>query len=775
MGDGVRKRRWGRRVVIALVVLVVPLVVGYFVATSEPFFKGVILPKASKSLNAKITVAEAAIKPFSQVILRGVKVHTTGAEPLAIVQEARVRHSLVDILRGNIKVQEITALSPVIHIVMNPDGTSNLDPLRKPQKAEKPAGKPSERKPKEPTRLDIGQIKIENGTLRKTQLVEGGSPQVTEISNLNFTVANVQNGEAGSLDLSGQLGGQLEGALQGKVNFALTEKLKPQSLSGNAAVVINKTSLRLPVMNLNLEYGAAIDGATAALMLQTFSLTVTQNQRPLIAASLAQPMRIGLAQTTSALPDSTLNTKITGFSFKDWAALLGDDVPEGNLNANLELQSRESGKLLALKGDAEVSGLMLNDPEKRKLMKPLEAKVRIDSSFRDKVIELSQLAVALSPTQLAKNEASLKGRVDLSNTKAITGKLQLASEALDLNGYYDLIKGEEKKKTAAKRAPRSTGPASPEMTPVKKRKDLPFKDLALDTRIARVYLRELDLSNVVTDVKLDSTRIDLKPISLALNGAPVNGAVGVDLGVPGYGYVLELKMDSVPLAPIANSFAKEYSGRAKGDLNANLQIKGAGTTGKRLQKTLQGQITASCTNGQIQLVTERMRDLIDPIAMLFGLPELRTAPLTAFDGDIGLGEGKIHVKSLNLISDAFSAHTKGVIPIANVLTNSAIPRLPVTFALSRSLAERANLVPANTPGDTKYVPLPQFLFLTGTLGKPKTARNDAAIAGIVARRVLPSDVGKVLDTILGGPKATNAPSTNQPRNLLDSLLKKQPK
>src|SRR5687768_11506027 len=117
MGDDVKRRRWGRKVLVLLLMVVVPLIIGYFVATSEPFFKNVILPQASKSLNAKITVADASIKPFSQVILRGVKVHTTGAEPLATVQEARVRHSLMDIIRGNIKVHEVTAIAPVIHII----------------------------------------------------------------------------------------------------------------------------------------------------------------------------------------------------------------------------------------------------------------------------------------------------------------------------------------------------------------------------------------------------------------------------------------------------------------------------------------------------------------------------------------------------------------------------------------------------------------------------------------------------------------------------------
>ena len=177
-----------------------------------------------------------------------------------------------------------------------------------------------------------------------------------------------------------------------------------------------------------------------------------------------------------------------------------------------------------------------------------------------------------------------------------------------------------------------------------------------------------------------------------------------------------------------------------------------------------------------------MRRLIDGVAGILSLPELRTAPLTAFDTQVALGDGIIQIKGLNLLSKAFSAHTEGAIAIADVLTNSAIPKLPVTFALSRPLGQRLNLT-GNAPPDSEYVPLPPFLFLTGTLGTPDTDRNDVAIAGIVARGVLPKvggDAGKVLDALLNAPKgtnapSTNAPSTNKPANPLDSLRKILPK
>lgn len=887
MDEPIRKRRWGRRVIILLAVIIVPLVVGYFVATSESFFKKIILPRASKSLNAKITVADASIRPFSQVILRGVKVETTGREPLATIQEARVRHSLTDIIRGNIKVDEITAVSPVIHVVTNPDGTSNLDPFLKPKKAAKPE-KPPTKKPGKPPQLDIAQIKIENGLLRSTDR----AGQTTEVSKLNVTIANVKNGGSGSFDLSGRVRAQREAGLQGKLKFALGKDLQPESLNGTASLAVSiapgpmpelaamvaqltcditptevkqvalvfqknqrplgelraygpfsvakqegrlnvemlgidkqvlalvgarlgmdfggtkinstnviqlarggnqisaagglavsefsitRTNQSTPTVNLDLNYSAEVDRGAKTAELEKFQLAGTQNQKPLVTASLTQPMSVAWGGTSTGVPDSSLKLAITGFSFADWKALLGE-VPTGNLNANMELQSRESGKLLALKGDAEVAGLILNDPDKRKLMTPLEAKVRIDSSWREKVIELTQLAVALTPTQLAKNEANLKGRIDLSRAKATTGKLELFSEALDLTGYYELFAGDEEKKEKKSKQPAPpTAPApAPKTTPAKT--ELPFKDFVMDARIGHVYLRELHLSNVVTGVKLDGAHLDLKPISLALNGAPVNGTMALDLGVPGYGYDVAMKMVSVPLAPIANSFMTEYRGRAKGDLNADLHIKGVGTTGTSLQKTLQGQITATCTNGHIQLAGKNMRRILDRVSAVLRVPELRSAPLTAFATDIGLGAGKIQIKNLDLVSEAFMAHSAGAIPIAAVLTNSPIPKLPVTFSLLRTYAEKANLMAPNAPTNTAYVPLPPFLNLTGTVGKPDADLNEGVILALAARSQagrIGGEAGKVvqgaLDTILGG--GTNTSSTNKP-NPLDFLLKKKTK
>jgi uncharacterized protein involved in outer membrane biogenesis len=129
-----RKRRvWLRALAAVFAVLIVLLVVVYFVATSSGFLTGVILPRVSKAVNAQITVSDASISPFSQVVLRGLKVQTTGPEPLVSAAEVRLRYSLMDIIKGNIRVEEVTVTAPTVCLIQNADGTSNLDPLLKAQ------------------------------------------------------------------------------------------------------------------------------------------------------------------------------------------------------------------------------------------------------------------------------------------------------------------------------------------------------------------------------------------------------------------------------------------------------------------------------------------------------------------------------------------------------------------------------------------------------------------------------------------------------------------
>ena len=173
-----RGRSWLKIIGIVFAVLILLLVVAYFVGTSSAFFKGVILPKVSKSMNANVTVTDASISPFKEVVLTNLKVQAAGEEPLLVAPEVRLRYSLMDIIGGKINVDLVSLTSPTITLVEKPDGSSNLDPILKSQKAEAAKPQPAQpsppEKPAQPQQIDIKKVSLSDGTIRRTKLVRRG-------------------------------------------------------------------------------------------------------------------------------------------------------------------------------------------------------------------------------------------------------------------------------------------------------------------------------------------------------------------------------------------------------------------------------------------------------------------------------------------------------------------------------------------------------------------------------------------------------------------------
>lgn len=233
-----------------LVVLVVAL---YFVASSSAFVKGFIVPKAGAVLNADLSLADAQVSPFSQVVLRELKLTPKGAETLLVARELRARYSLWSMLGGRIVVEEVALVAPVITIVKNADGTSNLDPLtEKPPGQPKAAPKPAAA-PGKPPIVDIKSVSVGDATLRLvTHLPEGGRDTI-EVSGAKLTVSNIKNGQTGKLELAAGLSvdqaarkeiaaASLVAKLAGAFTFELTEELKPGSAKGDATFQVEKAA-----------------------------------------------------------------------------------------------------------------------------------------------------------------------------------------------------------------------------------------------------------------------------------------------------------------------------------------------------------------------------------------------------------------------------------------------------------------------------------------------------------------------------------------------------
>ncbi len=607
-----------------------------------------------------------------------------------------------------------------------------------------------------------------------------------------------------------------------------------------------------PPLDLQMACNVTVNTAAESAEVQTFTLDGTQNQQPLLHGSLSKPMTVTWGKNAAATGDSAFELAVTDFDFAAWKPILGDAVSAGRLSVQLKLLSEQGGKQLKLGVNSQIADLtarlgtnlltqaalqlklnaQVNDFKKINLSDyrleltqaaqpaltvsgsasydgaafnlqtqieavmarltgsgpatPLSVGVKLDGTFANRVLELRQLQVAFAPTQRApKNELNFAGRMDLSTPGTTKGSLTAKADTLDLTQLYNAFASD--KSAAAKPAattppPAAAGNVEPEaMT-------LPLQ-LTAEATFGQVYLREIALQNCQLTAKVDGGKIILDPCRLTLNGAPVTASVDLNLGVKGYIYALKLQMDQVPLEPIANTFSPETRGQYQGVIIANAEIKGAGITGASLQKSLGGQASFSFTNANLQLNGPKTQRVIVPIATLLSVPEITQSPLNWLSAQTELGGGNIKVSRFAAQSAAFEATTAGAIPIADVLNHSPL-NLPFEFALSRSLAERASLLPPNTPPAAAYALLPQFVTVKGTLGEPKADLNRMALGGLllnsgvgIAQKLglkIAPDTGNALQGIgnlLTGQKpaaSTNAPATNAPAkfNPLDLFQKK---
>src|ERR1043165_9086685 len=192
-----KRHRLLKTLVWLFCIFVILLVAVYFVGTSSVFLKSVILPKVGKSMNADITVSDASIHPFKEIVLHNFTVKTTGDEPLVVAPEVHAKYSLMDIIGGKIQVELAELNSPKIVLIQNADGTSNLDPLTKGQKEQPKA--PSEKKteqpgkPSKPPQIDIKKVALNDATIRQIKIYDNGHRDVTEFSHVNVTLDDLNN------------------------------------------------------------------------------------------------------------------------------------------------------------------------------------------------------------------------------------------------------------------------------------------------------------------------------------------------------------------------------------------------------------------------------------------------------------------------------------------------------------------------------------------------------------------------------------------------------
>jgi len=458
---------------------------------------------------------------------------------------------------------------------------------------------------------------------------------------------------------------------------------------------------------------------------------------------------------------------------------------DANATANLDLKGRSD-----FDAQLAVTNLVVIDPSGAIPPTPLGVGLGAKGVMNGKVFDIENATLALAPTQRADNRLNLSGRVDLTDTNAPAANLKLAANALDLTTYYDLFSQSKSAQPAAE-PPAPAAKPNVEPPPL----TLPIRNSRVETRIGKIYLREIEITNTVIVAAIDRQAVQVSPLQMWISGGKVDGSLDLNTGVPGYRYSLALKADEVPIQPAVRSFAPTLGSTTRGAVVANVRIDGAGQTGTTLQRTLKGGVNFYLTNAVIQIPLPQQQAAQSRPApkSLFGaatgmlgslgtsfaygtvnvlidqlkIRHLTKSPITHVASVINIGNGVINVERVDVRSEQIVVLVNGGIPIAPVLNDSPLD-LPVHIWLDREGAKHLSF---QDVGKEKLVKMPELVRVSGTLGTPGAAVNKGNVT-LVTAAGLTKGVGKLIgreggDAIKGvggflqGLTGGNKPAPNQ--------------
>jgi hypothetical protein len=413
------KSSWGKRIAITVAGLLILLVLLYFVGTSSAFIKAMVLPKVGNALNAKVTADDISLSPFSQVHIRKLRVETTGPEPLLTAEEARVRYSLMDIIGGNIKVDELTLDSPVITIVEEADGSSNLDPILKKEE------KPEQEKPKsdEPTKLSLKNVALKNGIVRQVQKTKDGGINRTELQGVNVSLDQIGNGQSGKLNLaaafaleqkSGVTNNVLGGDLSGGYDIRLSQDLLPDTIKGSTKLRISRASGSYADLN---GFNASLDADLTPKEIREVALKFARADQQLGQLRLSGPLDIEKKEGVLKIELLSLDKNALALA----GAGLGYDFRNSLINSSNQVTISQNGSFFAANGKLTGNRISVAKEQLTTPEMDLGVDYQVAVNTKDKTALLEKLNIAGASGGKEFIRATLDQQMNLSWGEAVKG------------------------------------------------------------------------------------------------------------------------------------------------------------------------------------------------------------------------------------------------------------------------------------------------------------------------------------------------------------------
>lgn len=229
-----------------LLLFLVLLVAMYFVLTSSPVLRALVLPRVAAALGAGVTADHLALSPLSSLRIQNLGIATGGAIPVLRVQEVYVRYDLWSIVRGRYVVPEVRLVHPVVYVEQSDDGTSNLDSVLK------ALGRRESEPSAEVPEFRLGSLALRGGALSFCLRDAAGPRQCSVITNLDVELSNLGNGSEARLTLAARATQSNRGTSNGtdtvtmdiktELTLGLDSRLLPTGLKGTLGTDVREAT-----------------------------------------------------------------------------------------------------------------------------------------------------------------------------------------------------------------------------------------------------------------------------------------------------------------------------------------------------------------------------------------------------------------------------------------------------------------------------------------------------------------------------------------------------
>ena len=379
------RSRWLKWTAIPIVLVVL----AYGIASSAPFVRSFVLPRVGDAMRSDLTVGNLSFSPFSSLTLRDLKVTPRGGATLLTASEIRVRYSLIDILRGRISVGELAMENPVVTVVTEPDGTSNLSRIAA-DSGQKP---PVRGGPASPVPLNLRNISLKNGTLRWTG-VPGSGAGSAEITGLTVALDSLVTDQPGRLTLgsgfrwTSEGTNLLAGTVKSEFQVRLNEALLLREINGVFAVTMTEAG---GAWRSYSRAGITLTADSTESEIRQVKLEVTDAGKPAGEIRLSGPFDPGRKEARIAYEVKGIGPAALGLV----GAVVGMDFGTTRIEADGKLNLERSGNVVSWQGRFSADPLVVaNSAGSTPVMALLaEFRARADLEGKSAIVERADLSV----------------------------------------------------------------------------------------------------------------------------------------------------------------------------------------------------------------------------------------------------------------------------------------------------------------------------------------------------------------------------------------------